>query len=112
MPVRISAAHMRLSDTYMNDATSGAMSPRGSCDAAFESGYFALLSALTSDERAASSHPSELLVVLASRRLGLDPSPGVALAAVRYSPEAWTSLEDVVAWAEKVRARARELADS
>ena len=110
MPVRISAAHMRLSDTYMNDATSGAMSPRGSCDAAFESGYFALLSALTSDERAASSHPSELLVALASRRLGLDPSPGVTLVATRYSPEAWTSLEDVVAWAKKVRARAREVA--
>ena len=109
MRVRVSAAHLRLSDTYMNDAVGGGLSLRGACDAAFDAGYLGLLSVLTADERAAFEHPSGEAVVLASGRLGLDVSPGVQLAHIRYSSDDWPVLADVVAWAAGVRAKALEL---
>lgn len=104
---RISTAHLALSDTYMSDAATGLLSPRGSADSAFDAGYFALLSVLTEDERAAMQHPSEQAVVLASQRLGLDPRRGLALACTRYSAEEWPEPGEVIAWADSVRAQAR-----
>ncbi len=109
VPVQISAAHLRLSDADMNDAVGGALSPRGACDAAFDSGYFALLSVLTSDERAAFEHPSDEVVVLASSRLGLDATQGVELVRLRHSSNDWPGLAEVLAWARGPRAKAHEL---
>jgi hypothetical protein len=91
----------------MSDAATGLLSPRGSADAAFDGGYFALLSVLTRDERVALQHPSEKAVILASQRLGLDPRQGLALACTRYSAEEWPAPGEVIAWAESVRAQAR-----
>jgi hypothetical protein len=108
-PIQISAAHLQLSDDFMKDAMAGALSARGACDAAFESGYLALLSVLTRDERVGATHPSDRLVVLASNRLRMPFSQGVALATIRYSYEDWPSFEEVVAWAEEVRIRAQEV---
>jgi hypothetical protein len=107
--VGISAAHLRMSDALLNDALAGVMSSRGACDAAFDAGYFALLAALTADERRAVEHPSERAVALASHRLGVDARHGAALASIRYSAEEWPGLAEVVAWAEGIRARARAL---
>jgi hypothetical protein len=107
--IQISAAHLKLSDDLMKDAIAGVLSPRGACDAAFESGYLALLSAVTRDERVKATHPSDRLVALASRRLGLSSSQGVALARIRYSYDEWRSFAEVVTWAEEVRLRAREV---
>jgi hypothetical protein len=101
--VNISPAHLRMSDALMNDALAEVLSPRGACDAAFDAGYFALLGALTDDERRALEHPSQRAVALASCRLGLDARPGVALASIRYSAEEWPALTEVVAWADGVR---------
>lgn len=109
VPVQISAAHLRLSDAYMNDAVGGALSPRGACDAAFDSGYFALLSVLTLNERAAFEHPGDAVVLLASSRLGLDATQGVKLARIRHSPHDWPGLAEVVAWASSARSKAHEL---
>ncbi len=109
MSIKASAAHLRMSDAYMSDAVGGALSPRGACDAAFDGGYFALLSVLSPDERIAFEHPSGEVVVLASRRLGLDATQGVELARIRHSPHDWPGLAEVLAWARGPRAKAREL---
>lgn len=107
--VDISAPHLWTSDVLMRDALAGMMSPRGACDAAFDAGYFALLSALTADERRTFEHPSDIAIALASLRLGLDAMQSAALASIRYSAKEWPGLAEVVAWAEGVRARARAL---
>ena len=107
--IPISKAHMAMSDCYLRDAGYGGQSPRGRVDTAFDSGYLALLSVLTDEERRSHEHPSPQVVEIASRRLALDPGRGVFLQSCRYSGDDMPALPDVLGWAEGVRARVREL---
>lgn len=80
--------------------------------AAYQSGYFALLSALSVDEiRLMGDHPSAKAAALAAQRLQLLP-PDQALAsdgaAAYYSPDSMLgTAAGLVAWARRVRAAAR-----
>lgn len=107
--IPFSERHLEMSDVYMRDAASGYLSPRGIFDATFDGGYFALLSVLTDEERRGHEHPSPQVLEIASRRLELDAQPGVYLQGCRYSGDEMPALAEVLAWAEGVRARVREL---
>lgn len=107
--IQVSERHLEMSDAYMRDAHYGGLSPRGRFDATFDGGYFALLSVLTDEERRGHEHPSPQVVEIACRRLDLDSEPGVFLGGRRYSGDELPPLAVVLAWAENVRARVREL---
>jgi hypothetical protein len=96
---------MRLSDDFMRDARSDAQSTRGRIDCAFESGYFAMLSLFTPEERKSVEHPSLELLDEAARRLNIDPEPGILLGRTRYAAndEERLSLEEALSWANAVR---------
>jgi hypothetical protein len=97
---------MQLSDDYMRDAQSDAHSTRGRIDAAFDSGYFALLTLFERVECDAATHPSVELMLEAGRRLGMSMSPGMRLSRARYAgDDERPSLEEALEWAESVRAK-------
>jgi hypothetical protein len=100
-------AHIVLSDAYMGDARGPIQSDRGRVDCAFDSGYHALLAVLTKDERPREDAPSVDAVRLACKRLDLEPEAGMRLAQQRYSADERATLEQVLEWAEQVRARAK-----
>jgi hypothetical protein len=100
--------HLTMSDTFLQDAKSGTGSLRGRIDCAFESGYLALLGVLTDDERPRDEHPSINAIEQACARLDLEAEQGVVLARARYYPAERDNLEEVLAWAESVRARAKQ----
>lgn len=105
-----SVPHLQMSDDFMRDALSSALSPRGSVDAAFESGYLALLSVLAEDERRAHEHPSQKVMQIVGSRFGFDVSLGLRLLESRYSVDECSSLAEALAWAEDIRKRVRALA--
>jgi hypothetical protein len=103
----VSERQLRLSDVYLRDAHSDAQSLRGRIDCAFESGYLALLAVLADDERP-DEHPSIEAVERACARLDLEAETAVRLAKARYYPAERDDLTAVLAWAESVRARAKQ----
>jgi hypothetical protein len=102
-----SRAMMAASDTYLLDASSEHQSERGRWDAAFDSGYLALLSVLSPLERDVDDHPNEIALLLASERLGVDADQGRSLLRMRYAAERTRSFEGVLSWATRVRAAAK-----
>lgn len=99
----ISRALLAASDTYLRDALSGHQSEPGRWDAAFESGYLAILSVLSQLERDVEDHPNEIAMLLALERIGVDAEQGQSLVRMRYAAEKTASFEEVLAWATLVR---------
>lgn len=98
-----SRAMLAASDTYLLDASSEHQSERGCWDAAFDSGYLALLSVLSPVERDVDDHPNEMALLLASERLGVDAERGTSLLRMRYGADRTRSFEEVVTWAICIR---------
>lgn len=98
-----SRAMMAASDTYLLDASSEHQSERGRWDAAFESGYLALLSVLSPVERDVDDHPNEIALLLASGRLGIDADRGRSLLRMRFAADRACGFEEVSSWAAQVR---------
>jgi hypothetical protein len=103
----LSRAMMAASDAYLLDASSEHQSERGRWDAAFESGYLALLSVLSPVERDVDDHPNEIALLLASERLGVDADQGCSLLRMRYLAERTRGFEEVSAWAAGIRSLVR-----
>jgi hypothetical protein len=103
-----SEACMALSDAFLADSRLPIQAARHRIDCAFESGYQALLAALPRDERESEEHPDVRLVERACALLDLETETAVRLSKARYYPADRGDLERVLAWAENVRARARQ----
>lgn len=90
---------IRLSDDALTDALSGQLSPRGRLDAAFESGYCALLYRLPPDVVDAHEHPALPLI---------PAGVGREYVAHRFDGhERWLpSFEALIAWAMECRGHA------
>ena len=106
---KVSRAHVRASDAYLKDANSHAQSERGRYDCALDSGYLALLSVLTADERDVADHPSERAVRLAAYRLKVDVADSLRLLRSRHSAEVSPSVSVALGWAQAVRKRVLEM---
>lgn len=107
--MNVSRAHMTLSDNYLQDALSEAQSERGRVDCAVDAAYAALLGVLTSTERDVLDHPNPEVAVLAARRLGVDEAQVAHMVGTRYSVDERPELKVVLAWAEGIRTRVRQL---
>lgn len=96
-----------MSTVALDDAQRGILSKTGAINAAFDSGYFVLLSVLPEDVAgAAQEHPRVDLVRNASLALRLSKADRVAaedLATSYYSVRQSMSLHDCVRWAKRVR---------
>jgi hypothetical protein len=106
------AALDRQSRDYLRLAQEAAPGALTAAGAAYQAGYFALVSALSPDEMSAfGDHPNAKSAALGARRLRL-PLPDQALAeagaTTYYAPDADVAavLDDYVAWARRVRAAA------
>jgi hypothetical protein len=108
----VSLAHVARSDDFFRDAQSDYSSPRGRRDAAFESGYFALLSVLTPAERDLPDHPHANVITLGAARVGISPTDGLRFAHARYAFDDRPELTEVLAWATDIRVRVRALASA
>lgn len=110
-PTRMQALD-RQSQDYLRMAMDKAATPSAANAAAYQAGYFALMSALSVEEVGlAVDHPSANAAGLAARRLQLstaDQTLAEKGASAYYSPqpEHDPPLSDRIAWARRVRAAA------
>ncbi len=104
----MSNALMRQSDDFMRDARSGVQSTRGQWNSCIEGGYLALLSVLAPSERSAPGHPSDEVVRRACERLAIDADESLLMTRQRFAPDVSMSFMQALAWAERVRASAKQ----
>lgn len=102
----------KLSRTHLADALQASSANADAAGAAFQAGYFALMSSLSPDELGAfMDHPNVEAAVLGAQRLQLTPDD-LAIAredaANYYSPAAWSDVDvrRQVEWARRTRAAA------
>lgn len=102
----------RQSQDYLRMAIDSASADAGAAGAAYQAGYFALMSALSTEEVVLFvDHPSAGAASLAAKRLQLsteDRAVAEQGAANYYAPqsERGSPLHDRIAWARRVRAAA------
>ena len=110
-PLRVAALDRQSRDhlRFAQEAAPGDLTAVG---AAYQAGYFALVSTLSTDEMSAfDDHPNAKAAAVAAQRLQLplaDQALAEAGAATYYAPHADMALilDDYVGWAQRVRAAA------
>lgn len=104
--------YLMKSDEARRDAESGALSERGTLDAWFDVGYYALLGACPREERMAVDHPSPEVASKGALSLSAPSQVGVRYARLRYAVvKGLPRLAEVRDWATEVRAAAGKAVD-
>ena len=107
-PVGQRVAHLtKLSDTFLRDAQSGHLSPRGQLDAMFEAGYCALLTVVDDEVIQREEHPSIGIVRQVCRALDIPTDIATQYIVNKYAAadDELPSFETMQAWTGECRKR-------